>query len=453
MAVTLDELHDLFENFKRWKVNFDEQVVNKSAVDLIQQLNNLKEEKDTIVGKCSWEKSNEAMNIQSEVEAIYKETSTRLNEIIHKPLGIVFERKDEVVGAPQPTTSHEFNVDDFHNRMDHLLSDNAVGPGWNDTHPTVGTENHNPVNDQTHNEIQHHDTKNQTINDGLFPPLVQLKFDRVTLSDFNGNLTDWISFRDQFNDLVHENPAIPTLMKFHLLRTHLKGVALDTIQGYKFMTVNYEPAWVDLNQRYNRTDDIIEEYIRKFFELPILNDQPNADKYIKILNATNQMLRALPNWEIQTSSWAPWIKFVIVSKLDEYSRRLWIFEKKRRQQVPLQELLEFLELRAIEANHSKGDRFRSFSNRGQKTFGGIHLVTSGQCPKCKEPHRIFQCDEFKKLTPQQRSKLIKGLNYCLKCLFKHEKGQCIIKECQYCGGAHNNLLCFKNTNLSNQTKE
>lgn len=37
-------------------------------------------------------------------------------------------------------------------------------------------------------------------------PIVELKMDRFKLPTFNGDLTQWLTFRDQFIDLVHTNP-------------------------------------------------------------------------------------------------------------------------------------------------------------------------------------------------------------------------------------------------------
>lgn len=77
-----------------------------------------------------------------------------------------------------------------------------------------------------------------------------------------------------------------------------------------------------------------------------------------MINATNQMLRALPNWGIVVQSWDPWIKFMIVTKLDEATRRERRQKIGREQQVPLAKLLDFLEVRATNVQPTQGDRLR-----------------------------------------------------------------------------------------------
>lgn len=218
------------------------------------------------------------------------------------------------------------------------------------------------------------------------------------------------------------------------------------------------PAWEDLLRRYNREDDIIEEYIRKFMELPILSNHPTSEQFIQILNATNQMLRALPNWGIKVNGWDPWIKFMIITKIDEQSKRAWLTEKKRRQQVPLQELLEFLELRASETQHSQSDAFRQlFSNPAKKKFEprrklNSHLVHADKCSHCKGEHRVYQCPKFLELDAKARSSTIRGLKLCVKCLGSHGDIKCKFGNCKHCDKPHNTLLCFKSLKPREETK-
>lgn len=357
---------------------------------------------------------------------------------------------EPMLGAP--TTRHQQRVRDKAESEAHKTE----GVGKSGEMGKIESEiPQNSYNAPSGDEIQNSQYENLHT---LYHPRLDLKFDRVTLPTFDGNLMDWIPFRDQFTDMVHTNRNLSMLMKFHLLRSHLRGAALETVNGYKFMSVNYLPAWEDLVRRYNREDDIIEEYIRKFMELPILSNHPTSESFIQILNATNQMLRALPNWGIKVNSWDPWIKFMILAKIDEHSRRAWLTEKKRRQQVPLQELLEFLELRASEAQHSQSDAFRQlFSNYAKKKSEpkrklNSHLVYSEKCSHCQGEHRVYQCPKFLEQDAKARSNTIRGLKLCYKCLGTHGDNKCKLGNCKRCDKPHNTLLCFKSTKPKEETK-
>lgn len=288
-------------------------------------------------------------------------------------------------------------------------------------------------------------------------PIIQLKLDRLTLPTFGGDLVEWTSFRDQFKDMVHDNDNLSNIVKFHQLRSHLKDAALDTVSGYKFSAQNYEAAWQDSNHRYNRTDNIIEEYIRKFMELPVLSAHPSGKLYTAMINATNQMLRALPNWGIVVQSWDPWIKFMIVTKLDDATRREWRQKIGREQQVPLAKLLDFLEVRATNAQPTQGDRLRQMftghsDKRSRDKGKGIHHASFAKCPNCSEEHPLYKCSKLLALKAKDRTEVIKKLKLCFKCLSQHERDQCKKGGCPECNGPHNRVLCYKYEKDRQQTK-
>nr|CAI5847191.1 unnamed protein product [Callosobruchus analis] len=43
----------------------------------------------------------------------------------------------------------------------------------------------------------------------------------IPVSKFNGNLDDWLSYRDTFISLIHTNNSLDNIQKFHFLRTSL----------------------------------------------------------------------------------------------------------------------------------------------------------------------------------------------------------------------------------------
>lgn len=301
--------------------------------------------------------------------------------------------------------------------------------------------------------------ENQTNERQIAPknkPIVELKLDRLELPYFSGNLLEWIAFRDQFIDLAHNNSNLTTMIKFHLLRTHLKGAALETVAGYQFTASNYLAAWEDLLNRYDRTDSIIEEYIRRFVELPLLTNGSNGQKYTHMINVTNQMLRALPNWGINVQSWDAWVKFMLSAKMDDSTRKQWKQEIKRKQKVPLKDMMEFLETRALETQSSQGERFRNSMNhqdRKRNDARVFHVQESGKCPNCNQDHPIYRCPKMLAIPAKQRLEIIRDLKLCVKCLRSHGKDECKFKECAHCGKPHNHLLCFKKENEINQTQK
>lgn len=282
-------------------------------------------------------------------------------------------------------------------------------------------------------------------------PVIHLKLDKISLPQFNGDLVESVSFRDQFKDLVHENPNLSSIVKFHQLRSHLKGPALDTVNGYKLTSNNYESAWMDLINRFDRQDNIVEEYIRKFMELPMLISHKDAGKYTTMVDVTNQMLRALPNSGIDVKNWDPFIKFMLITKLDGFTRSYWKQKIGRREQVPLSELLEFMEIRALEYQQTQGEKLRSGMmipenkrDRKKENKRRIFNVAKGKCPNCDGDHPLYNCNKLLQLKDRQdRTEAIKNLKLCFKCLGAHPRVECKKGNCPECGKPHNKVLCYQ----------
>lgn len=256
-------------------------------------------------------------------------------------------------------------------------------------------------------------------------------------------------------------------MKFHQLKSKLKGQALDTIRGYQMMGNNYAAAWDDLKRRYDRTDNLIQEYIRKFLEVPAIMNKANLPRLRAIVDATNQMTRALPNLGADVHHWDPFICLIITSKLDEETRTEWKQHIGRRMNATIGELIEFLETRAIDYQPSEGDRLsqmlrgnpnqRNLNQRNPNPRRNIFVVNERgaqtekpkgkkTCIVCQGDHFPWTCEALKNECAKVRTAMIKSFGGCFKCLLKHKIGQCNKGNCPYCGGKHNLMLCYKKEN-------
>lgn len=294
--------------------------------------------------------------------------------------------------------------------------------------------------------------------DQMEHPSMQLRFDRVQLSNFAGDYTEWISFRDEFLQLVHNNPKISDVVKFHQLKTHLRGIALDAINGFKLSAADYESAWQTLVQRYDNDYRIVTEYIKKFFELPVLGPNPSNAQFLQMLNRTNQLIRVLPTFGYDVTSWDPIIMYCLLARLNSHFIGKWNDQIKKRQRIPLSEMMEFLEIQAAEVVAASDDRPRMMhqdaknkrQNKGKKVAHVMLAVNSEpknaqqKCAQCGNTHLTFACKTFLSLPVSDRIKKIKSAKHCIKCLNKHANAeQCTFGPCKHCSKEHNNLLCLQ----------
>lgn len=49
-----------------------------------------------------------------------------------------------------------------------------------------------------------------------------VRLPQITLQSFNGNIDEWLSFRDLFTSLIHGKPELPEVEKLHYLKSCLK---------------------------------------------------------------------------------------------------------------------------------------------------------------------------------------------------------------------------------------
>lgn len=268
-------------------------------------------------------------------------------------------------------------------------------------------------------------------------------------------------------DLVHTNPRYTSITKFIQLRNHLKGMALEAINGFKLSASNYDAAWYVLTRRYDKPDRIIDEYLKKLDNLTALTN-PTAHSLISMVNCTNQILRVLPILGINVTTWDTIIKYKLTSKLDRQTHKKWLDQVKLRQNVPLQELIEFLEVEASEnlpfaiqrppsrqdTRRDRRQRFQGASvlttvtappppKSNSRTGGERQAPSKYKCQQCRGPHPLYLCSTFQKLPVKGRIGKVRGFKLCIRCLRSHETpAECTFGKCPVCTGEHNKLLCY-----------
>lgn len=393
----------------------------------------------------------------------YKEAKTTLitylKTALSDAISVAEEEEDQEDDDPQVGTKHDeiFDMIDAVKglggdkpRHHHHKQKGASKPHSN-TAPNQ--QDADPLTIIVEDDTPSHRGNREPGNSGL--SVIPLRLETVQLPTFNGDLTEWIGFKDIFTSFVHENPQMNDTLKFHQLRSKLRGAALDTIRGYQMNGTNYAAAWEDLKKRYDRTDNLIQEYIRKFLEVPAIMQKANLPRLRAIVDATNQMVRALPSLGADVQRWDPFITLIVTTKLDEETRAEWKQHVGRRTNTTTDELVEFIETKAMDLQPSEGDKLSQML-KGQinQRYPKRNIFAINErrqerprqprrCIICQGDHFPWQCKKLKGECARVRTKMIREIGACFKCLLKHEIGECTKAECPYCGGEHNTLLCFK----------
>lgn len=327
-----------------------------------------------------------------------------------------------------------------------------------------------------------------------------LKMDRMSIDQFNGDFEQWPKFKDEFVNFVHNTNKTNTEKILRLKRYLVKGSPpYELISGFQSVGDNYEAAWAALRNEYDDDRKILEKKFRDWYCLPHVGTPPSKAKMVNLVVRTSNMIESMPDYDIDTRDWGFWMVPLLMDKLDEMSRAEWAMKRPQKVKPELQPLLQFIKLRSDgveEANqlhyrhHFKGQNNGNqnpFNRNNQRPYtnAGSNAGVSAQpnvntnanarqnqnanqnanrnanssgtgglsrrqrmlkCPDILcEPnndHKLFRCPRFKSLTLEQRTNKVRALGVCQLCLkYGCQAETCSMNRCDSCNVKHNSLLC------------
>ena len=94
-----------------------------------------------------------------------------------------------------------------------------------------------------------------------------IKLPELKISKFDGDVTNWQTFWEQFESAVHLNDTLDNINKFDYLLQYLWEDAKSVIKGLSLTSANYIETIYLLKQRYGNTQILVSAYTEK----PILS--------------------------------------------------------------------------------------------------------------------------------------------------------------------------------------
>lgn len=306
---------------------------------------------------------------------------------------------------------------------------------------------------------------------------------------FNGDFTQWASFRDLFRIEVHENSNFTNAQKLKKLLNALDGPARRAIGDWRIGNgEGYEKAWQALCRQYDNDYRTIRAHLRKIHELKPMRAASGED-LSESLYAVRNARRNLQSM-LQSESLSDY-QFLhqLESILDDDSKREWEMRRDTNILPTLDEMFEFLERRTMFLSSLSGGAGRiattdqkvaasvessnrtinnvvnqSFQNRRNNQNIGSrpaksNWVSTEKCVKCgKNCYALFRCNEFGALTLAERARFVADKNLCRICFSnRHKTETCEKNGCQKsdCGERHNSYLCPLNAKFktSQSTKK
>nr|CAI5833148.1 unnamed protein product [Callosobruchus analis] len=257
-----------------------------------------------------------------------------------------------------------------------------------------------------------------------YHPLQGVKLPTINLPTFDGNLQNWLEFRDIYESLIHKNESISNIQKFHYMRASLSHEPAQLIKGIEFSSNNYELAWDLLVQRYNNHKMLIQNHIKNIFNLETMAKE--SSKNIRnLLDCLTKNMLALGQLQLPVQQWDIPIVYLISTKLDNATAREWETLKSKNENVASledlkkfltsrTEILETLEQGRSEKGFDKRNYYKRNETRGFVVTGGSEKFPA--CSFCNGSHFIHACSEFLKIPLADRGSAVKSKRLCLNCL-------------------------------------
>lgn len=267
----------------------------------------------------------------------------------------------------------------------------------------------------------------------------QVKLPKIVIPVFNGQYEEWPSFKDLFESLIHNNPNLDSVQKLHYLKTHLAGEAEQLLRHVSITAANYDKAWALLHRRFSNKKYLSNCLLQRLIYQPTISRE-SAKDIKNLLDTTLDCLNGLEGQGINIDTWDSIIIFIISSKLDYESRKLWEAEVGNTSNYPtLTQFVKFLELRfrSLEFLITKPLK----TNPIPKTVNSFHTSTVS-CLFCAKSHRLYNCKLFSSESTDSRRSFAKVNSLCFNCLVPgHSAFLCKrFSRCRICKKKHHSLL-------------
>ncbi|XP_049866891.1 uncharacterized protein LOC126367429 [Pectinophora gossypiella] len=275
-------------------------------------------------------------------------------------------------------------------------------------------------------------------------PVVSTKLPAVQLPTFSGDYKSWLSFRDLYESLVHNNPNISKVNKCQYLKTSLQGEAENLVKQIQVSEANYDTIWDMLTKRYDNKRSIVNAYIEKLLNQKRVTTL--SSKAIReLLDTTTECLATLKSLKLPTDNWDDLIVYIVIQKLDPESHKLFEQRIESTDTLPTwNDLSKFLELRfrTLEAvKYKESSQVKHATSISTKSFA-TGITDNVKCVFCKGEHFIFKCKDFQQLDINERKDFIQKNMLCFNCLRRgHSAYKCLQSTtCKKCGRRHHSLI-------------
>ncbi|XP_064479221.1 uncharacterized protein LOC135392441 [Ornithodoros turicata] len=295
------------------------------------------------------------------------------------------------------------------------------------------------------------------------PTDTRVKLPKLEVPKFNGELTLWTTFWDQFESSIHTNETLHKVDKFKYLKSYLTGKAATAISGLPLTNENYDAAIDILKQRFNQKQLIVDQHLDRLLNLPKVNDAQNSVRLRELYDEIQVRIRSLRALDVDPKDYGVMLMTVLRKVIPkevtlDYNRKYAGATPEGKEEI--ENFLDFLKVevesrekdmssidkRMEGGRHSmeRRDTRRPFERQTTGALATGVTVRQTDCVLCKATdHTLENCNG--NLAVEDKKALLSREGRCFKCGKRyHRSRDCRTAprlKCSHCGGHHLTVLC------------
>lgn len=204
---------------------------------------------------------------------------------------------------------------------------------------------------------------------------------KLKLPEFSGKATEWRSYIELFDTIVHTNEANNDAIKMQYLKTSIKGEAAKLIAHIAPTAENYKTCRDILEKRYNK-HELVGKLIDAVLNLPKMRGETSEDLR-KIHDTANECLLSIKNMGVETENWDPLVIHILLQKLSKETIKHYEFQLKDTREIQMtREFLAYLEMRFLAIKSSESNSSFTTVNVGSHPMKEKTI----KCQFCGDDH-------------------------------------------------------------------
>lgn len=132
-------------------------------------------------------------------------------------------------------------------------------------------------------------------------PRRMVRLPEISIPQFSGKQVEWLTWKDKFESLIHDQPDLSLAAKMTYLEGALTGEAADKIAILTMRGTDYNEAWENLKECYDNKRLIISIHLDALLNLPLVDKSKLSEGLTKLADHARLHMKALTKYGIDVT--------------------------------------------------------------------------------------------------------------------------------------------------------